>query len=120
MAYFNETFNFTKFHGGFHIFLRWGGGRGPVGQSRGQHDGVHGFSEPVKSFITFVILSRISCGKVKKIPYLFLHKTVSKFFRDFVHTSVVRGNLQKLQRIQEKLFHSLVLITMSFVLHFTA
>ena len=119
MAYFNETYNFTKFHGGFHIFLRGGGGQGC--QPRGQHDGVHGFPEPVKSFITFVILSRISCSKVKKkIPHLFLHKTVSKFLHDLVHTSVVRGNLQKLQRIQEKLFHSLVLTTTSFVLHLIA
>ena len=36
------------------------------GQSRGQHDWVHGFPETVKSFITFVILCQISCGKVKK------------------------------------------------------
>ena len=38
------------------------------GQSCGQHDWVHGFLEPVKSFITFVILSQISCGKVQKNP----------------------------------------------------
>ena len=49
------------------------------GQSHGQHDWVHGFPEPVKSFTTFVILSQISCGKVQKHPYIFLHKTVSKF-----------------------------------------
>ena len=49
------------------------------GQSRGQHDWVHRFPEPVKSFITFVILSQISCGKVQKKSYFFLHKTVSKF-----------------------------------------
>ena len=32
------------------------------GQSRGQRDWVHIFPEPVKSFITFVILSQISCS----------------------------------------------------------
>ena len=31
------------------------------GQSRGQHDWVHEFPEPVKSFIAFVTLSQISC-----------------------------------------------------------
>ena len=52
------------------------------GQSCGQHDWVHGFHEPVKSFITYVILSQISCGKVQKKnkkTHIFLHKTVSKF-----------------------------------------
>ena len=49
------------------------------GQSRGQYDGVHGFPEPVKSFITFEIPSQISCGKVHKLAHIFLHKTVSKF-----------------------------------------
>ena len=49
------------------------------GQSRGQHDGVHGFPKPVKSSITFLILSQISCGKVQKKTHIFLHKTVSKF-----------------------------------------
>ena len=48
------------------------------GQSRGQHDWVYGFPEPVKSFITFVILSQISCGKVQ-IPLIFFYKIVSKF-----------------------------------------
>ena len=51
-----------------------------VGQSRGQRDWVHGFPEQVKSFITFVILSQISCGKVQNPPHIFLHKIVSKFF----------------------------------------
>ena len=41
------------------------------GQSRGQHDWVHGFPEQVKSFITFVILSQISCGKVQTPPSYF-------------------------------------------------
>ena len=36
------------------------------GQSRGQHDWVHGFPKPVKSFITFVLLSQTSCGNVQK------------------------------------------------------
>ena len=49
------------------------------GQSSGQHDWVHGFPEPVKSFITFVILSQILCGKVQKPHHNCLHKTVSKF-----------------------------------------
>ena len=40
--------------------------------------GVHGFPELVKSFITFEILSQISCGKVQN-PHIFLHKTVSMF-----------------------------------------
>ena len=48
------------------------------GQSRGQHDWVHGFPQPLKSFITFVILSQISCDKVQP-PHIFLHKNVSKF-----------------------------------------
>ena len=47
------------------------------GQSRGQHDWVHGFPEPVKSFTTSVILSQNSCGKVQNPPHNFLHKTVS-------------------------------------------
>ena len=49
------------------------------GQSRGQHDWVRGFPESVKSFITFVILSQISCCIVQNKPHIFLHKTVSKF-----------------------------------------
>ena len=47
-------------------------------QSRGQHDGVHGFPEPVKSVITFVILNQISCGKVQKHSY-FSAQALSKF-----------------------------------------
>ena len=35
------------------------------GKSRGQHGRGHGFPEPVKLFVTFVILSQISCGKVQ-------------------------------------------------------
>ena len=38
------------------------------GQSRGQHDWVHGFPEPVKSLITFEILNQMSCGKVQTPP----------------------------------------------------
>ena len=86
------------------------------GQLRGQHDGVQGFYEPVKSFTTFVILSQIPCGKVHKNPHIFLQKTVMcqsvswvccsfqdyveqvkkkrKILRDWVHTLVVRGNLE--------------------------
>ena len=83
------------------------------GQSRGQHDWVHGFPEPVKSFITFVIQSQISHGKVQKPPSYFsaqdcakvspgfvvVFKITSnnwrkkrKILRDWVHTSVVQGN----------------------------
>ena len=55
------------------------------GQSRGPHDWVHGFPESVKSFITFAILSQISCGKVqKKTSHIFLHKTVSKLLLDLL------------------------------------
>ena len=50
------------------------------GQLRGQHDSVHGVSEPIKSLFTFVILSQISCGKVQKKLIFFLQQTVSKFF----------------------------------------
>ena len=49
------------------------------GQPHGQHDWVHGFPEPVKSFITFIILSQILCDKMQKKNSNFLHKTVSKF-----------------------------------------
>ena len=38
------------------------------GQSRGQHDRVQGFPQPVKSSITFIILSQISCSKVQPPP----------------------------------------------------
>ena len=85
------------------------------GQSRDQHAWVHRFLEPVKSFITFVILSHISGGKVQNPLHIFLHKTVSKFLHglllfprlprpteekkrkilcDWVHTSVGRSNLE--------------------------
>ena len=47
-----------------HALLCIACGKSQDGQSRGQHDWVHGFPVPVKSFITFVILSQISCGKV--------------------------------------------------------
>ena len=85
------------------------------GQSCGQHDWVHGFPEPVKSFITFIILSQISCRKVQKKTILFFcsrlcqsfslvccsfpdyHEQLMKnrkILRDWVHTLVVRGNLE--------------------------
>ena len=53
-------------------------------QSRGQHDWVHWIPEPLKSFVTFVILSQILCCYVQKPPHIFLHKTVSKFFLSFL------------------------------------
>ena len=49
------------------------------GQSGGQHDWVHGFPEPVKLFITFVILSQILCGKVQKKQLIFFCTRQSKF-----------------------------------------
>ena len=78
------------------------------GQSRGQHDWVHGFPEPVKSFITFVILSQISCGKLQKqictrlsqsfssvccsfTDYIDQLKKKRKILREWVHTSVGRS-----------------------------
>ena len=85
------------------------------GQSRGQHNWVHGFPEPVKSFINFVILSRISCSKVQPPPppyfsaqdcvkflpiccsfpdYLDQLKKARKILRDWVYTSVGRSNLE--------------------------
>ena len=80
------------------------------GQSGGQDDGVHGFPEPIKSFITFVILSKNSCGKGKNFctrlcqsfswvccsfpDYLEQLTKKRKILRDWVHTSVVRGNLE--------------------------
>ena len=84
------------------------------GQSRGQHDCVHGFPQLVKSFITFVILSQISCGKVQKKPhsfctglcqnsssiccsfpdYLDQPKKKRKILRDWVHTSIGLSNLE--------------------------
>ena len=84
-------------------------------QSHGQHDGVHGFPEPVKLFINFIILSQISCGKVQKNPsYFFCTRLCQSFswvccsfqdylkqllkkrkiLHDWVHTSVVWGNLE--------------------------
>ena len=84
------------------------------GQSRCQHDWVHGFPEPVKSFITFVVLSQISCGKVQttlmffctrlgqsfsSVCFSFLDyhdqlKKKRKILCDWVHTSVGRSNLE--------------------------
>ena len=50
------------------------------GQPRGQHDWVHRFPEAVKSLITFVILSQISCGKVqKKPPHIFCTRLCQSF-----------------------------------------
>ena len=100
-----------------------------------KHDWVHGFPEPVKSFITFEILGQISCGKVQTkliffcirpsqsfslvcccFPdYLEQLKKKRKILRDWVHTSVVRGNLENCcEPMQEKHLHSLVQKNMSF------
>ena len=65
------------------------------GQSRGQHDWVQGFPQPVKSSITFIILSQISCSKVQPPPppdYLRQLKTKRKIIRAWVHISVGRSN----------------------------
>ena len=82
------------------------------GQICGQHDWVHKFPEPAKSFITLVILSQISCGKVQKPLIFFCTKLCQsspsvccsfpdyldqlkkkwKILRDWVHTSVGRSN----------------------------
>ena len=63
------------------------------GQSRGQHDRVQGFPQPVKSSITFIILSQISCSKVQPPPdYLRQLKTKRKIIRPWVHISVGRSN----------------------------
>ena len=84
------------------------------GQSRSQHDWVHGFPEPVKSFITFLILSQISRGKVQKPLIFFCTKLCHSFssvccsfpdnldqlknklkiLSDWVHTSVGRSYLK--------------------------
>ena len=80
------------------------------GQSRGQHDWVHGFPEPVKSVITFVIevqphppiyfsvCSRL-CQSFSSVccsfpDYLDQLKIKRKILRDWVHTSVGRSNLE--------------------------
>ena len=52
----------------YHMSLKLHG-KSQGGQSHYQHDGVHGFIKPLKSFITFDILSQISCGKMKKKSY---------------------------------------------------
>ena len=49
------------------------------GQSRGQHDGIHEFPEPLKSLITFVILSQMSYGKVQKALIFFCTRLCESF-----------------------------------------
>ena len=93
-------------------------------QSGGQHDGVHGFSGPVKSFITFVILSQISCSKVQKTLIFFCTRLCQSFFWlcssfqdylqqpkkkrkilcDWVHTSVVQGNQENCSKPRRNLY----------------
>ena len=110
------------------------------GQSRGQHDWVHGCPEPVKSFLTFVILSQISCSKVQNKPSYFSAQVCVKVFpwvccsfpdyveqlkkerknlRDRVHTSVVRINLKNCSK-PKKTLRNLVQKNMRVLLHFTA
>ena len=62
------------------------------GQSRGQHDWVHRFFEPVKSFITFVILSQISCGKVQKKNSYFSVQDCVKVSPGFAIVSKITSN----------------------------
>ena len=62
------------------------------GQSRGQHDLVRGFPEPVKSFITFVILSQILCSKVQNPPHIFSAQECVKFFPEFAVVSQITSN----------------------------
>ena len=62
------------------------------GQSHGQHDGVHSFREPVKSLITFVILSQISCGKVQKKPSYFSALDYVKVSPGFAVVSKITSN----------------------------
>ena len=84
------------------------------GQSHGQHDWVHRFPEPVKSFITFVIPSQISCSKVQKKIIIFCTRLCQSFslvccsfpdyldqlrekrkiLRHWAHTSVGQSNLE--------------------------
>ena len=61
-------------------------------QSHGQHDGVYRFPEPVKSFITFVILSQISCGKVQKKPSYFSAQDCVKVSPGFAVVSKITSN----------------------------
>ena len=49
------------------------------GQSHGQHDWDQGYTEPAKSFITFIILDQISCRKVQKPPHIFCTRLSQKF-----------------------------------------
>ena len=63
---------------------------GQGGQSRGQNDWVHGFPEPVKSFITFVTLSQISCGKVQKKLSYFSEQGCVKVSPGFAVVSKIR------------------------------
>ena len=66
-----------------------------VGQSRGQHDWVHGFPELVKSLITFVILNQISYGKVKKPSYFSAQDCVKVSLRFAVVSQLTSTNRRK-------------------------
>ena len=59
---------------------------------KGQHDWIHRFPEPVKSFITFVILSQISCGKVQKNPSYFSAQDCVKVSPGFAVVSQITSN----------------------------
>ena len=62
----------------YHMSLKLHG-KSQGGQSHYQHDGVHGFIKPLKSFITFDILSQISCGKMKKKIIFFCTRLYQSF-----------------------------------------
>ena len=56
-----------------------------------EHGWVHGFPESVKSFITFVILSQILCGKVQK-PLIFFAQNCVKVSPEFAVVSKFTSN----------------------------
>ena len=79
------------------------------GQSHGQHDLVHGFPEPVKSFITFVIRIQISCGKVQKNPSYFSALDCVKVSSEFaVVSQITSDNWRKTGNILHDWVHTSV------------
>ena len=62
------------------------------GQSCGQLDLVHRFPEPVKLFITFVILSRILRSRVQKKPSYFSAQDCVKVSSEFAVASQITSN----------------------------
>ena len=62
------------------------------GQSRGQDDWINDFPEPVKSLITFVILSQILCGKVQNPPSYFSAQDCVQVSPGFAVVSQITSN----------------------------